>query len=75
MHGPSPPPGQPALPPAPRPVFPEQHANGAALSLLRFIQTLSPRERLRLMERKALEIRTLNEYGRRHRQARVDADR
>jgi hypothetical protein len=48
--------------------YPEQDENGVDLSLLRYMLALSPLERLRLMERKARETLTLNEYGRRHRE-------
>jgi hypothetical protein len=44
-------------------------ANGVDLSLLRYLLSLSPLERLRLMERHARDTQMLNEYGRRHREA------
>jgi hypothetical protein len=43
--------------------------NGVDLSLLRYLLSLSPLERLRLMERHARDTQMLNEYGRRHREA------
>jgi hypothetical protein len=47
----------------------ETDANGVDRSLLRYMLSLSPLERLRLMERHARDTRLLNEYGRQHRQA------
>ena len=47
----------------------EYDANGVDLSLLRYMLQLSPLERLQVMERHARDVRSLNEYGRRHRQA------
>lgn len=44
---------------------------GVDLSLIRLTLALSPLERLRQMERNAHQTRVLNEYGRRHRQARA----
>ena len=41
--------------------------SGVDLSLLRRILTLSPLERLQLMERHARDTRLLNEYGRANR--------
>ena len=65
--------------PADTPVSPAAHPgavsygdydeNGVDLSLLRYLLSLSPLERLRLMERHARDTRMLNEYGRRHREA------
>ena len=49
--------------------------NGVDLSLIRSVLALSPLERLRLMERNAHQTRVLNEYGRRHREARAGSDR
>jgi hypothetical protein len=47
----------------------EQDENGVDLSLLRYTLSLSPLERLRLMERHARDIQALIEYGRRAREA------
>ncbi len=63
---------QPLRPPFDARVYDE---NGVDLSLIRFVLTLSPLERLQYMERRARETRILNEYGRQHREARVRADR
>jgi hypothetical protein len=49
--------------------------SGVDLSLIRAMLALSPPERLRQMERSAHQTRVLNEYGRRHRQARADSSR
>jgi hypothetical protein len=49
--------------------------NGVDLSLIQSMLALSPLERLKLMERNAHQTRVLNEYGRRHRQARADSSR
>jgi hypothetical protein len=53
----------------------EQDENGVDLSLLRYLLQLSPLERLRLMEQKARETKILNEYGRRHREAKSASNR
>jgi hypothetical protein len=47
----------------------EQDENGVDLSLLRYTLSLSPLERLRLMERHARDTQALVEYGRRARKA------
>ncbi len=49
--------------------------SGVDLSLIRFVLSLSPLERLKYMERRARETRILNEYARQHRQAGDRADR
>jgi hypothetical protein len=46
----------------------EYDENGVDVSLLRWLLTLTPLERLQLMERHARDTRLLNEYGRRSRQ-------
>jgi hypothetical protein len=61
------PPGHPASPISIT-GYPEQDENGVDLSLIRSMLELSPLERFRLMERKARETLTLNQYGRRHRE-------
>ena len=47
----------------------EQNAGGVDLSLIRYMLSLSPLERLRAMERHARDTLLLMEYGRRARKA------
>jgi hypothetical protein len=47
----------------------EQDASGVDVSLLRYMLSLSPIERLRVMERHAQDTLQLMEYGRRAREA------
>ena len=47
----------------------EYDENGVDVSLLRYMLTLSPLERLRLMDEHAQHTLILYEYGRRHREA------
>jgi hypothetical protein len=47
--------------------FSQFDERGVDVSLLRWILSMSPLERLKLMERQATETRRLNEYGRRSR--------
>ena len=49
----------------------ESKNSGVDLTLIRALLRLTPLERLRRMERAARDTRKLNEYGRRHRQART----
>jgi hypothetical protein len=51
--------------------FPEHDEAGVDLSLLRSILRLTPVERLKRMEEAARDTKALNEYGRRHREARA----
>lgn len=60
--------GLPAAAPGPAP-YGDYDENGVDLSLLRYLLSLSPLERLRLMERHARDTQMLNEYGRRYREA------
>lgn len=53
----------------------ERDENGVDLSLLRYLQGLSPWERLILMERHARDTRLLYEYGRKHREATTGQNR
>jgi hypothetical protein len=53
----------------------DQDKNGVDLSLLRYTLSLTPLERLQLMEKNARETLLLNEYGRRARQTKPAADR
>jgi hypothetical protein len=47
----------------------EQDENGVDVSLIRYMLSLSPLERLRVMERHARDTLSLMEYGRRAREA------
>jgi hypothetical protein len=61
---------EPTPPDAPEGVsYRDYDENGVDLSLLRYLLSLSPLERLRLMERHARDTQRLNEYGRRYREA------
>ena len=53
----------------------EQDANGVDLSLIRYMLSLSPLDRLRVMERHARDTLILMEYGRRAREAATLGDR
>jgi hypothetical protein len=55
--------------------FPEQDERGVDLSLLRWMLSLTPRERLLEMERNARDTEQLLAYGRKHRQTKAAADR
>jgi hypothetical protein len=55
-------------PAAPYRYYGEYDENGVDVSLLRWLLSLTPLERLQLMERHARDTRLLNEYGRRGRQ-------
>jgi hypothetical protein len=48
---------------------------GVDLSLLRWVLSLTPRERLELMERHARDTLRLLEHGRRHREAKAGPHR
>jgi hypothetical protein len=49
--------------------FGEYDENGVDLSLLRYMLSLSPLERLRVIDRAARDALILMEHGRRHREA------
>lgn len=53
----------------------EYDASGVDVSLLRYLLSLSPLERLTLMEQHARDTLILFEYGRRHREAKAAANR
>jgi hypothetical protein len=53
----------------------EQDASGVDVSLIRYMLSLSPLERLRVMERHAHDTLLLMEYGRRAREAATAGDR
>jgi hypothetical protein len=53
----------------------EYDENGVDLSLLRYLLSLSPLERLRLMERHARDTQVLNDYGRQYREISPYPDR
>jgi len=53
----------------------EQDENGVDISLIRYMLSLSPLERLRLMERHARDSQLLLEYGRRAREAATSGHR
>jgi hypothetical protein len=53
----------------------EQAENGVDVSLIRYMLSLSPLERLRAMERHARDTLLLMEYGRRAREAATAARR
>jgi len=55
--------------------FEQYDENGVDLSLIRFMLSLSPLERLKWMERNARDTQILNEYGRKHWEARNRSDR
>ena len=62
--------------PAPlRPTQADQDEAGVDLSLIRFLQGLSPLERLVWMERHARDSQALYEHGRKHREAKTRRDR
>lgn len=48
--------------------------SGVDLSLLKYMLSLPPIERLRQMERSARDVEELLEYGQKHRQAKTAAD-
>jgi hypothetical protein len=62
------------FPPANFPYFGEYDENGVDLSLLRYMLSLTPRERILRMQRFASETLQLMEHGRRHREAKVPAN-
>ena len=49
--------------------------NGVDVSLLRYMLSLSPLQRLTVMEKSARDTRILHEYGRRHREAKPPQNR
>jgi hypothetical protein len=53
------------------PYFGEYDESGVDLSLLRWFLQLDPIQRLLLMERHARDTQLLNEYGRKHREAKT----
>ena len=53
----------------------EYDENGVDVSLLRYMLSLSPLERLQAMDRAARDALILMEYGRRHREAQAARDR
>ena len=53
----------------------EYDENGVDLSLLRYMLSLSPLERLKVMEQHARDTETLHEYGRKHWEAEARRDR
>ena len=53
----------------------EQDENGVDISLLRWMLSHSPLERLLIMERHARDTELLLEYGRRNREAQAPANR
>ena len=57
------------------PYFGEYDENGVDLSLLRYMLSLTPRERVLRLEKFARDTVKLMEYGRRHREAQSDPGR
>ena len=57
------------FPPATLPYYGDYDENGVDLSLLRYMLSLTPRQRLERMQECALQTLKLLEYGRRHREA------
>jgi hypothetical protein len=55
--------------------FGEYDENGVDLSLLRYLLSLSPLERLQVMERHARDTQVLNDYGRQYRETSPCPDR
>jgi hypothetical protein len=49
--------------------------SGVDLSLLRYMRSLSPLERVVLMEQHARDVETLLEYGRKHRETKAAKNR
>ena len=64
-----PPPFDPREKPPRADDYGEQDQNGVDVSLIRYMLSLSPLERLRVMERHARDTLALMEYGRRAREA------
>lgn len=56
-------------------LYGEYDENGVDVSLLRYMLSLPPLERLKVMEKSARDIRILHECGRRHREAQPSQDR
>ena len=50
--------------PKQRSFYGEQDDSGVDISLLQYMLRLSPRERLKVMEKHAKDVATLHEYGR-----------
>jgi hypothetical protein len=68
--------GQGALPePLSKEYYGEYDENGVDLSLIRYMLTLSPLERLRAMDKHARDTLLLLDYGRKHREAQAGKDR
>ena len=53
----------------------EYSASGVDVSLIRYLLSLSPLERVRLMERHARDVEQLLEYGRKHRETKAGRSR
>ncbi len=53
----------------------EYDASGVDVSLLRYLLSLSPLQRLKVMEKSARDTRILHECGRKHREAKPPQDR
>ncbi len=53
----------------------EYDDNGVDVSLLRYVLSLSPLQRLKVMEKSARDTRILHECGRKHREANPPQDR
>jgi hypothetical protein len=64
-----------ALPEMPPPDFSHYDENGVDLSLLRWMLSLTPLERLDVMEQHAADTLELLEYGRQHREKKAQRNR
>ena len=53
----------------------EYDDNGVDVSLLRYVLSLSPLQRLKVMEKSARDTRILHEYGRKHREPKPPQNR
>ena len=63
------------LGPVQSPNYGDYDANGVDRSLLRYMLSLTPLERLQVMERQAREMVALHELGRQNRQAKTSGRR